>query len=83
MSENYFIGSSEEVVKYKENNGKINLLPLKNLPVVYYPIKGTDSYDIKNNIKRISSADNNDNKQPLHNMCDDEHDFGLFDIFLH
>lgn len=68
MSENYFIGSSEEVVKYKENNGKINLLPLKNLPVVYYPIKGTDSYDIKNNIKRISSADNNDNKIDLNNL---------------
>jgi ATP-dependent Zn protease len=62
MSGNYFIGSSDEVEKYKENNGKINLLPLKNLPVVYYPIKGTDSYDIKNNIKRISSDENNNDK---------------------
>tara|TARA_B100001540_G_C15816611_1_gene647874 strand:- start:3371 stop:3796 length:426 start_codon:yes stop_codon:yes gene_type:complete len=67
MSGNYLIGSSEEVEKYKENNGNINLLPLKNLPVVYYPIKGTDSYDIKNNIKRISSDENNNDKINLNN----------------
>tara|TARA_B000000437_G_scaffold80435_1_gene58470 strand:- start:4121 stop:4552 length:432 start_codon:yes stop_codon:yes gene_type:complete len=64
---NYLIGDSEEAEKYKTNNGKINLLPLKNLPVVYYPIKGTDSYDIKNNIKRISSEDNNKKTLDLNN----------------
>jgi|TARA_Y100000389_G_scaffold42697_1_gene37373 hypothetical protein len=62
---NYLIGNNQNTEKYIESNGNINLLPLENLPLIYYPLNGEQSYDIKNNIKRISSQNKSVDKLNL------------------
>lgn len=65
----YLIGNKSDFEKYKENSGDVNYLPIKNLPMCYFPFyyanKSLSVDKLKRIVPLLESSDTNGAKENI------------------